>query len=284
MIFNSVGIFETLETLREQLSRMTNALRVVASKKELERKREITGRLPRDLPLAKEPSSKRANRALPCFFQRFYKCYRCLGRTGPTQAAGARGERGPASRVPDAGRATPRRAPSRPTSSTTAANRRASSARTAASLARRSSTFRITLGTSTRRSRSSATRSSRTSRAAGYGASERQLPREHRFNACDPPPRGICSAFPLPPPPLPPPLPPPDRPAKIDEEYLPFSRFLFLGLRAILIKRRPFCTCVLCNRRMLYMYIEYIILFLFSRTKMNFKHCVRVVEKNACIR
>lgn len=198
MIFDSVWIFQTLETLWEQFSRITNALRVVASKKELERKREITGRLSRDLPLAKELSSKRANRALPCFFQRFYKCYRCLGRTGPTQAAGARGERGLASRVPDAVRATPRRAPSRPTSSTTAANRRVSSARTAASLARRSSTSRITLGTSTRRSRSSATRSSRTSRAAGYGASERQLPREHRFNACDPPPRGSIPHFPTP--------------------------------------------------------------------------------------
>lgn len=162
---------------------------------------------------------------------------------GPIRVAGVRGERGPASRVRAAVRATPRRVPSRHTLSTTAANRRASSARTAASLARRSSTFRITLGTSIRRSRSSATRSSRTSRAAGYGARKRELLRERRFNACDPPPCVFSPRiFPF----------PTIDQRETSEEYRLFSGFLFLELRAFLTECRPFCTCVLCNRCIIY--------------------------------
>lgn len=235
-----------------------------------EKERNHGSLISRDLPLAKEPSSKRANRALPCFFQRFYKCYRCLGPTGPTQVAGVRGERGLASRVRAAVRVTPRRAPSRPTSSTTAANRRVSSAPTAASLARRSSTSRITLGTSTRRSRSSATRSSRTSRAAGYGANERRLPLEHRFNACDPPPRKF-PAFPFP---------WPDRPAKIDRRRISSLFWIFVPgtARDPETERRPFCTCVLCNRWILYMYKIYNIIFILTIPRW-FEHRVRVEEK-----
>lgn len=125
--------------------------------------RELTPKFSRDLEEARVRVSKWANRVLPCLFQRFYKCYR--GR----RAAGAWGRWGFVSSVRAVARATPRRAPSRPTINTTAASHRASSALTVACLARRSSMCRTISGTSTRPNWSSVTRSSRTSRAAAHG-------------------------------------------------------------------------------------------------------------------
>ena len=112
-------------------------------------------------------ASKWANRALPCLFQRFYKCY--PGPRGSEWAVGVRGRWGFATNVRAAAKATLRRAPSRPITNMTVASRHVSSALTAACLAKRSSMYRTISDTSTRRSWSSATRSSRTSRAAMLG-------------------------------------------------------------------------------------------------------------------